>query len=231
MDGMSVVPERFPTSDRSRWMLVGLVAMAFAALATIAIVDEPALLRIDRPLQWWVIGLRQEWIDRVMWGITFLGTRWFIGAAVLALAIWTFLTGRCRVALLVLVLAFAFNPAIEWALKAGVDRVRPSLLPLGPGRGPSFPSGHVLASVGFYGLLPMLVPTFGSASRARIVAAMVGVASILTIGFSRVYIGVHWFTDVVGGLLIGSVLVAATYAALRGHRLHGCSRGRCATRS
>jgi len=105
-------------------------------------------------------------------------------AAVLAVAVWTFLTGRCRVALLVLVLAFVFNPAIEWALKAGVDRVRPSLLPLGPGRGPSFPSGHVLASVGFYGLLPVLAPVFGSPSRARIVAAMVGVAAlVVTLAF------------------------------------------------
>jgi undecaprenyl-diphosphatase len=227
---MSVVPERSPSFDRSRWLLIGVVAIAFAALAAVAIVDEPALLRIDRPLQWWAIGLRDEWTDRVMWGITFLGTRWFIGAAVLAIAVWSYLTGRCRVAVVVLILAFAFNPAIEWALKAGVDRVRPSLLPLGPGRGPSFPSGHVLAAVGFYGLLPLLVPAFGAASRTRVAAAIVGVASILAIGFSRIYIGVHWFTDVIGGLLIGSVLVALTYAALRGHRIHGCSAGGCAAR-
>jgi membrane-associated phospholipid phosphatase len=128
---------------RDRWIYVVLAASASAALAVVAMVDEPALLRIDRPVQTWVIGLRQGWGDHLMWGITFLGTRWFIGAAVLAIAIWTLLTGRCRVALLVMVAAFTFNPLLEWALKAGVDRVRPSLLPLGPGRGPSFPSGHV----------------------------------------------------------------------------------------
>ena len=57
---------------------------------------------------------------------------------------------------MVLAAAVLLNPLFEVGFKELVDRVRPSLDQLVSGNGPSFPSGHVLASVGFYGLLPFL---------------------------------------------------------------------------
>ena len=150
---MSVTSDRLTPIPRSWWTRIGFLLATFSLLALIAAFDERTLLQIDRPLQGWIVGARLGWVNDVMWGVTFLGTRSFIGAALLGFTIWSLATGRCRAALVVFILAFAFNPLIEWALKAGVDRVRPAIMPLGPGRGPSFPSGHVLASVGFYGIL------------------------------------------------------------------------------
>ncbi|MGQ0670642.1 MAG: phosphatase PAP2 family protein, partial [Actinomycetota bacterium] len=147
------------------------------------------------------------------------GTRYVIGALGVVLATWTLITRRCRVVLFVVVVAFAMNPLVEWALKAAVDRPRPELLTLVRGRGPSFPSGHVIASVGFYGMLPLLVAGITSRFAIRVAAFLAVTAVILAVGFSRTYLGVHWFTDVVGGFLLGTVVVLGTYEALGGHRL------------
>lgn len=209
--------------------LVVASSVSFGLLASIAAFAEPLLLGLDRPIQRWVISVRQGWLTETMHWVSLLGTRYVIGGLLLALAAWVLTTGRCRVVLLVVVIAFALNPAVEWALKVLVDRLRPDLLLLGRARGPSFPSGHVMASVGFYAMLPLLVWEATTSRRLRQAAASTAAVIVLAVGFSRIYLGVHWFTDVAGGLLVGTLVVLATYRALGGHRLDRsracCPRG------
>jgi undecaprenyl-diphosphatase len=207
-------------------MVVAVCAAAFVALALVAALAESALLRIDRPIQEWVVAERRGWLNDVMRWVSLLGTRYVIGALLAGLVAWSWVTGRCRVAVLVLVAAFVLNPLVEFLLKEGVGRVRPDLLPLGRRRGPSFPSGHVVASVGFYGVLPALAWEATSRHRLRVLSAIAAVAVIVGVGVSRVYVGVHWPTDVLGGFLVGTIIVLATARALRGHRLDrsGCCR-------
>lgn len=225
---MSTIVDR----GAGRALLIGSGA-SFALLALFAAFAESRLLDADRPVQRWVIGIREGWLNEAMRWTSTLGTRYVIGGLLLALAAWVLTTGRCRVVLFVMILAFALNPLIEWALKALVDRARPDLLLLARARGPSFPSGHVMASVGFYAMIPLLVWEATTSSRIRHVAVWITGAIVLAVGFSRIYLGVHWPSDVVGGLLVGTVVVLATYRALGGHRLdrsraccpHGPGRG------
>lgn len=214
---------------RAAYALLVLCAVGLVALALLAAFADPLLLRVDRPVQGWVIGLRERWLNEALAWVSRLGTRYVIGALGVVLATWTLITGRCRVVLFVVVVAFALNPLVEWALKAAVDRPRPELLTLVRGRGPSFPSGHVIASVGFYGVLPALVAGITSRFAIRAAAFLAVTIIILGVGFSRIYLGVHWFTDVLGGFLLGTVVVLGTYQALGGHRLDRsrtcCPRG------
>jgi undecaprenyl-diphosphatase len=196
-----------------------LSATGFVLLALFAAFGQGALAIVDEPIERWVIEHRMPWLDTVMTGVTFLGTRYFVGAALVALVVWALRAGRCRATILVLVVAFALNPLIEFIAKQLIDRPRPDLARLGAGTGPAFPSGHVLVAVGFYSLLPVFVSESPHRYRAQLAAGLVGATLILLIGFSRMYRDVHWFTDVVGGILLGAVVVLATYRALRGHRL------------
>jgi undecaprenyl-diphosphatase len=80
-----------------------------------------------------------------------------------------------------------------------------------PGRHPSFPSGHVLASVGFWGWIFALSPllTKGHRSQQKALRSLAVVCTAL-IGLSRVYPGKHWTSDVPGGYLLGGSLLTGS---------------------
>ena len=120
------------------------------------------------------------------------------------------------------------RPLLEFTLKAIVDRDRPDLERLVAGTGPSFPSGRVMAAITLWGLLPLVVTLYTRDRRIWWASVARSTALILAIGASRIYLGVHWFSDVVGGLVVGTFfLLGAEWVMTRRHRrdpwTHGCS--------
>lgn len=213
----SARPFAFRSLPRS-WALAA--AAAFAVLALLAAFAEPVLLLIDRPVAESVVAARSPIGNEVMALISLMGTRYVIGVLVLSMLGWSLITRRCRVAALILVAAFLLNPAVEFFLKEiAIGRVRPNILPLVPGRGASFPSGHVLASAGFYGAVAVAVWDAARSSLIRFLTVGASAALVLAIAASRVYLGVHWTSDVVAGMLLGSLIVLATRVVLGEHRL------------
>src|SRR5690606_15339646 len=85
----------------------------------------------------------------------------------------------------------------------------------------SYPSGHSLAASSFYLLVSFLLFTLFKQPRQRIWIFIVFISLIIIIGFSRVYLGVHYRSDVVGGMLLGSAwtffLAALTYGNHNNH--------------
>lgn len=200
-------------NHRKAALLTSIALAAFAILAAFAMTSETTLLRIDQAMQGFILESRTAWLDRAMVWLTFLGTRYVIGAASLALLAWSFITGRHRTFVLIIVAAALLNPVFEIGFKELVDRVRPAVSQLLPGNGPSFPSGHVLAAVGFYGLIPFLTWEVTHNAWARFTAVVGSTAVIAVVTMSRPYLDVHWTTDAIAGVLLGTVLVAASYQA------------------
>lgn len=91
---------------------------------------------------------------------------------------------------------------INQTIKHIVRRPRPNVLRLVSESGYSFPSGHSMISVAFYGLVIYLV--YKNVNNKYLKWTLITLLSllILTIGFSRIYVGVHYFTDVVGGFFL-----------------------------
>lgn len=214
---------------RTARRLVFACLTIFLLLALVAINAEKLLLGVDTAVQGGTIGARTGWLNTVMVMLTELGTRYVIGVLALGLAAWAWVTGRCKTTTLVIIAAFAINPVFEILFKELVGRVRPNLDQILPGNGPSFPSGHVLATVGFYGLIPLVVWEATTKRWLRIASLVGALSVILGVGFSRVYLDVHWTTDVLAGYLLGTALVAVTYHSLSGHSLHE-ARACCANR-
>lgn len=92
---------------------------------------------------------------------------------------------------------------INQAVKHIVRRPRPNVLRLVEESGYSFPSGHSMVSMAFYGIVIYLV--YKNVSNKYLKWLLITLLSllILSIGFSRIYVGVHYFTDVVSGFLLG----------------------------
>lgn len=78
----------------------------------------------------------------------------------------------------------------------------------------SFPSGHMLRAVLVFGLLAFVVRRLAPPGLARQVAIPAAVVIIAAVAFDRLYLGVHWQSDVLGGLLLGGLALAAAIAWL-----------------
>ena len=100
-----------------------------------------------------------------------------------------------------LVLVFILNRI----LKLIIARPRPQILGLVLENGYSFPSGHAMVSMGFYGFLIYLA--YKDIKNKKIKYPLIVFLSVLIlfIGVSRIYLGVHYFTDVIGGFIIGFI--------------------------
>ncbi|MFF0411862.1 phosphatase PAP2 family protein [Kitasatospora sp. NPDC004745] len=99
-----------------------------------------------------------------------------------------------------------------WALKLAVDRRRPSFGdPVSHAGGPAFPSGHAMASAITCAVLVGLV-WYRVHRRGRTAACTVAAVSVLTIGWTRIALGVHWPSDVVAGWLAAGIVLGAVTA-------------------
>lgn len=110
---------------------------------------------------------------------------------------------------------FALADLIKWI----VDRARPDLDRLTGFSGPSFPSGHATASAACFAAFALLAG-IGRSARVQATLASLAVALAVGIACSRVFLGVHWLTDVLGGLALGWTWFALCSIAFGGRFLH-----------
>jgi membrane-associated phospholipid phosphatase len=120
---------------------------------------------------------------------------------------------------IVWLLAPAGGGLLDAALKHFYERDRPSFKDASvPETNLSFPSGHALASVVGYGLLAYVLVRFLPRRWMKFTAVSFLAILVLAIDFSRVYLGAHYLTDVIGGLAIGACWLAACISAVEALR-------------
>ena len=209
---------------RTRLPLLAAIGALFAFCAIAAAsASGSLLLRWDEPIQRWVESSRTPGLDTFFSNVSGLAstrTVLVLGPLLVLLA-WP----RCRAVALAVAVATIARPLLEFTLKEIVGRDRPNFSRMVDGTGFSFPSGHVMAAVALWGLVPVIV---GLYTRRRVLwwASVVfsGIVIVL-VAASRVYLGVHWFSDAIAGLLLGSFFLLGVEALLSyAHRRHGCGR-------
>ena len=147
--------------------------------------------------------------------VTTLGSTLVLALLAATAAAYLLRRERGRDAALVVV-AFVGAQLLTWILKATFERPRPSFGdPVATAGWFSFPSGHALSSIALYGALAYLLAGAVRSRRAR-VAGFAGVALfVAAIGFSRLYLGVHYLTDVLAGYSAGLAWLLFAIAVLR----------------
>jgi len=208
-----------------RWAtaLILIALLGFALVLLLVRYRSPIALdlRVTRGLQ----RLENPALSAVLVAVTWLGwqpQQTLIAAVPLGLF---FLTRR-RVEGTFLVLALAIG-ALNDLLKLAIRRPRPSaalddILVHGHVLGTSFPSGHVLTYVLFYGFLAYVTYTQVRRPLLRWGLLLPMLVLLALIGPSRVYLGHHWFTDTVASYLLGGALLIGlllAYRSVRGRRV------------
>jgi membrane-associated phospholipid phosphatase len=148
-------------------------------------------------------------------GITFFGNHMFLIPANLVLVIY-FLFVRKHKWYSIRVPVVAIGGVILMALlKEIFNRPRPLIPLLAPVKGLSFPSGHAMMSVSFYGLLIFLVWENITNRTLKWVLTILLLLFILLIGFSRIYLRLHYFSDVIAGFAAGIIWLTVSLWTIR----------------
>ena len=202
----------------SRWLglalTVELAAGLLLSLGVIALfakivedVVEGESRRFDEVVLLWIHGHSPEWLYEPMLFVTALGYDWVV-VPLLALATYAFYREGRTISATLLVIATVGSIVLTTALKTFFQRARPELFDSGyTASFYSFPSGHATIAVGFYGMLTLLV-AWRLKGFWRWAVAVAGIALVLLIGFSRLYLGVHYPTDVLAGFLAAPLWVS-----------------------
>ena len=182
------------------------VILLFAKLAEDVVEGESRAF--DTAVLLWIDAHSPEWLYAPMLAVTTLGYYWFV-IPLLVVATFVFYLKRRRISAVLLPVATVGGMVLTTVLKTVFERDRPELFESGyTASFYSFPSGHATIAVGFYGTLTLLVALRLEGARRWAVVAL-GTLLVLLIGFSRLYLGVHYPTDVLAGFLAAPLWISA----------------------
>jgi membrane protein DedA with SNARE-associated domain/membrane-associated phospholipid phosphatase len=159
----------------------------------------------DRRAFRWASDLQTAWLTDVAKAVTNLGDLWLAGGALVAVALFL-LVRREWLEGLALLAGLVLTYAGVHVTKAAMDRPRP-LDPLIDAGGSAYPSGHAAYAMFWIAIAIALRRAFpGLATKAFVLAIGIGIA--VAVGLSRIYLRVHWFSDVAGGWGLGAWTLA-----------------------
>ena len=206
----------------------GLVVLSIAGVAFVLILDGvlsgSGVAALDRPVLRFLAARRDSGATTVLRLVTYLGGTPFVVLITVALAMWWW--RRYRRAALLLSAAVFGSGAITAAVKLLVARDRPAR-PLaidGAESGFSFPSGHSLSAMALYGTLAYLVVTSDRSRSRRTCLAAALISTAVAVAFSRLYLGYHWLSDVLGSWALAALWLAAVVTFDRLHRQRRLAR-------
>jgi membrane-associated phospholipid phosphatase len=206
-------------------LLVGLAALMLGVilfgLMARAVVNENALVQFDRNFAITMRAWALQGLTPVMLLTTSLGFQVLIG--IVGIVAFILYRQRRWTHLIVWSIAWGGGELLNQLLKQIFLRPRPVFdEPLLTATNYSFPSGHAMMSIIVYGLLAYFVLLDISHPLKRIAVLVLTIVLVLAIGFSRIYLGVHYFSDVVGGFAVGliwlTICISGMDFILRRHR-------------
>jgi undecaprenyl-diphosphatase len=176
------------------------------------LVSQPEIPPIDTAFTNFLHGLANPTLDALMIAVTNLGSSVALAAAVGLAAVLLVVRRRRPEEALFIVVALVGTLVLNDRLKLFFQRPRPGFdwAEVWPETG--FPSGHAMNSFATYVALALVIWRVGG-RRVGIVALALAILLAVSVGLSRVYLGAHWLSDVIGGYLAGALWLLLLVAA------------------
>ncbi|MEK8132492.1 phosphatase PAP2 family protein [Paenibacillus filicis] len=194
------------------WGIALICALGFAGLVWWLPMDGTSAL--DRSFQTALGGRAGTEPVAALLALNGLGSTFAFGGVTLVAALLAWVM-RFRKEAAALVLTVLVAQLLNTGLKVLFERDRPVHNGWISVDGYSFPSGNAMVGMALYGMLIVIVWSCARSGLARWGMAVIGMLLILLIGFSRLYVGVHYATDIIAGYVAGLFCVAAVAGLLR----------------
>jgi undecaprenyl-diphosphatase len=185
-----------------------------------AVTDADDLTALDRAVSDWLIDHRTPWLTHIEIAITNLGSAAALTTMVSLVGIVTAIRLRSWYPIVLAVVGLGGSQLLVAVIKAAIARPRPN--PPGqlvPASGFSFPSGHSASSMVGFGLLAWLACLLTANRTIWATAWLAAALGTTSVGASRVYLGVHYPTDVLGGWALGLTWLAVVALAAQVWRM------------
>ncbi|MCV0395795.1 MAG: phosphatase PAP2 family protein [Rhizobiaceae bacterium] len=219
------IPSRRALSRLDPATIVAVTVAALGLWGFAELLDEVSEGESGGFDEWLLLALRQPgdtsqpigpwWLEIAMNDLTALGS--FAVIALMTGGVAGFLVVRDRFgAAVLLVVSVASGAILSSLLKVGIDRPRPDIVAqLADVHTLSFPSGHAMVSAVAYLTIGAVLASFVEDRRTQLYIVSAAVTGVVIIGSTRVYLGVHWPTDVLAGWCIGAAWAMACWLVAR----------------
>ncbi len=203
-------------------LIIGEVLLTlaiFSAIIALIVFSIRSPIRKHKPIDMMIFDkikpFANDMNNKIMLFITFLGKHQFLIPANLILIFYFLLvTKQNWFSIRVITIAIS-SLVLMLLLKQLFQRKRPLSPLLKAAKGLSFPSGHAIMAVTFYGLLIYILQHAIESSWLRSLVSILLIVLILLIGFSRIYLRVHYASDVLGGFIIGLLWLIISLAIIK----------------
>lgn len=192
--------------------IASLFVWLFAELAEEVLENE--MKSFDNSIIGFFEAVETSTLDIIYIGITELGSVWFLTTLSVLIILLLWFKAKDKWGILFFVIAVGGSGLLTWLLKQFYERGRPSINEDIDAIGFSFPSGHSLGSLVFYGFVAYLITRSSQKRAVKYLSLTVLSLLIILIGTSRIYLGAHFPSDVLAGFIAGTVWLLLCLLAL-----------------